>query len=73
MVKFMSGLLLGIMLWPAVLLPVFATGNFPVAATTRPSQWESKLAQFVLANAIARQAPVRKNPLEPREEIFWQE
>jgi mono/diheme cytochrome c family protein len=66
--KFISGLLLGIILLPAVLLLIFATGNFPVAATAHPSQWETKLAQFVLAKAMARQAPVLKNPLEPREE-----
>jgi mono/diheme cytochrome c family protein len=66
--KFILGLLPGIILLPGVLLLICATGNFPVAATAHPSHWETKLAQFVLARAMARQAPVLKNPLEARKE-----
>lgn len=63
-----AGLFLGAIFPPAVLLLVFAAGYFPVAATSRPPRREEKLAHFVLAKSIARQAPFVKNPLEPTDE-----
>ena len=66
--KFLAGLLLGVVLLPAVLLLLATTGRLTVAATSHPPPFEKELAQFVLARSIARQAPVLKNPLEPTEE-----
>jgi mono/diheme cytochrome c family protein len=66
--KFLAGLLLGVILLPAVLLLMGVTGYLPVAATGRPPEWETRLAQFALAKSIARQAPVLKNPVQATQE-----
>jgi mono/diheme cytochrome c family protein len=68
--KFLAGLLLGIILLPAVLLLMGVTGHLSIAATGHPPQWEKNLAQYVVEKSIARQAPVLKSPIEPTEENF---
>src|SRR5437868_5771094 len=66
--KFLAGLLVGMILLPAVLLVMAITGHLPVAATGHPPQWEKKLAHYVVKKSVARQAPVLKNPLQPTQE-----
>lgn len=66
--KFLSGLLMGVILPPAVLLVIAVTGQVPVAATGHPPQWEKRLAQYIVEKSIARQAPALKNPLQPTQE-----
>jgi mono/diheme cytochrome c family protein len=68
MSKFLTGLLVGIILLPAVLLLMAVTGHLSIAATGHPPEWEKKLAQYVVEKSIARRAPMLKNPLRPTQE-----
>lgn len=68
--KFLAGLLLGVILLPAVLLLVSITGYLPVSATGDPAKWEEKFDHFALAKGIARQAPVSKIPSCLRGKIY---
>jgi len=69
MKKFFVGLVLGILLPPAVFLGLACTGRLPIAAEfPPPPAWEKKLAQYIVEESVARQAPVRKNPLQATDE-----
>lgn len=61
--KFLMGVLFGILLVAVAVAAVVYTGAFNVSATSPPSRMERKLATFALNKAVARRAPARKNPI----------
>lgn len=61
--KFLLGVLFGILLVAAAVAAVVYTGAFNVSATSPPSRMERRLATFALNKAVARRAPDRKNPI----------
>jgi len=66
--KFLAGLVLGILLPPAVYLGLALTGRLSFVANSEPPGWEKALASLALQKSISRQAPVQKNPILPTEE-----
>ena len=61
--KFLLGVVFGILLVALGAAAVVYTGSFDVSATTPPSRTESRFATFALNKAVARRAPNRKNPV----------
>ena len=61
--RFLLGVVFGILLAVAVVVAVVATGSFNLSATVPPSRTERKFATFVLNRSVAKRAPDRKNPL----------
>jgi len=66
--KFLSGLVLGILVTPTVFLILALTGRLPIAANTEPPGWEKTLAWTALQKSIERRAPQENNPMAPTEE-----
>jgi mono/diheme cytochrome c family protein len=66
--KFLAGLVLGMLLVPAIFLIFALTGRLSIAANFAPPAWERTLAWMALQKSIARQAPEQKNPVAPTEE-----
>jgi hypothetical protein len=65
--KFLAGLVLGVLLPPAILLGLAVTGRLSIAAKSPPPPaWEKALAQYVVERSVTRQAPVLRNPVEAR-------
>jgi len=62
-VRFLSGVVFGILLVAAGAAAVVYTGSFNTSAEVPPSRMERKLAEFALNKSVARRAPNRKNPL----------
>ena len=61
--KFLLGVLFGILLVAGAVAAVVYTGAFNVSAASPPSRMERRLATFALNKAVARRAPDRKNPI----------
>ena len=61
--RFLSGVVFGILLVAAGAAAVVYTGSFNTSAEVPPSKMERKLAEFALNKSVARRAPNRKNPL----------
>jgi mono/diheme cytochrome c family protein len=66
--KFLSGVLIGIVLVPLGLFFVLRAGFWPTAATSQPSSWESRLASRALQASVERVAPAEPNPITANEE-----
>jgi mono/diheme cytochrome c family protein len=62
-VRFLLGVLFGILLVIAAVAAVVYTGSFNTAAAIPPSKAERDFASFALNKAVAKRAPNRKNPL----------
>lgn len=60
--KFLLGLLVGVVLPPAIFGLLALMGRLPVNAKDEPPHWEKRFLQAAVARSIARQAPVLKNP-----------
>jgi mono/diheme cytochrome c family protein len=45
-------------------------GLWPVAATTTPPRWESRLGQSALRASLSRQAADLRNPIEPSNDVL---
>ncbi|HKC25231.1 MAG TPA: cytochrome c [Thermoanaerobaculia bacterium] len=61
--KFLSGLLIGLLLAAAVPLALMATGSIDVAATAPPFPLEQKLAPWTLDRSVAKRAAALQNPV----------
>ena len=61
--RFLLGVLFGILLVAAAAAAIVYTGSFNVSATRPPSKAERTFATLTLNKAVARRAPNRKNPL----------
>ncbi|HLN58501.1 MAG TPA: cytochrome c [Thermoanaerobaculia bacterium] len=68
--RFLVGVLFGILLVAIAAAAIVYTGSFNVSAIVPPSKTERTLATFALNKAVARRAPVRKNPLAASAETF---
>jgi mono/diheme cytochrome c family protein len=66
--KFLLGLLVGIILPPAILASLALMGRLPVNAKEEPPNWEKRFLQAAVSHSIARQAPVLKNPYSATDE-----
>lgn len=66
--KFFLGLLLGIILPPAIIASLALLGRFSVNAREEPPSWEKRFLQAAVARSIAHQAPVLKNPYAATDE-----
>jgi mono/diheme cytochrome c family protein len=62
-VKFLLGVVVGVLLVAVGVAAVVYTGSFDTSATIPPSKTERRLATFALNKSVARRAPNRKNPL----------
>jgi mono/diheme cytochrome c family protein len=60
--KFFLGLVLGIVMPPAILAVLALAGRLSINAKDEPPHWEKQFMQAVVARSVARQAPVLKNP-----------
>ena len=61
--RFLSGIIFGILLIAAGAAAIVFTGSFNTSAEDPPSKMERRLAEFALNKSVARRAPNRKNPL----------
>jgi mono/diheme cytochrome c family protein len=66
--KFLCGVLTGIALVPLGFFLVLRAGLWPVAATSQPSSWESRLAQGAVRASVERTAVAQSNPITASEE-----
>jgi mono/diheme cytochrome c family protein len=62
-VKFILGIVVGVLLVVVAAAAIVYTGSFNVAATVPPSRMERRLATLALDKSVARRAPDQKNPL----------
>jgi mono/diheme cytochrome c family protein len=62
-VRFLSGVVFGILLVAAGAAAIVYTGSFNTSAEKPPSKMEKTLATFALNKSVERRAPNRKNPL----------
>lgn len=61
--KFLIGVVFGVVLVALGAAAVVFTGSFNTAATVPPGRLEKRIATFALDRSVARRAPDRKNPL----------
>lgn len=61
--KFLLGIVFGVVLVAVAAAAIVYTGSFDVAATVPPSRMERRLATLALDKSVARRAPDQKNPL----------
>ena len=61
--KFLSGVVFGILLVAAGAAAIVYTGSFNTSAEVPPGKMEKTLANLALNKSVARRAPNRKNPL----------
>ncbi|HEU5350935.1 MAG TPA: cytochrome c [Terracidiphilus sp.] len=69
MVRFLAGLLLGIILVPLCVLGWFKYGKVPVAVSDPPMPMERQIAQTTLDARIAKEAP-QLPPFQPNEQTY---
>jgi mono/diheme cytochrome c family protein len=62
-VRFLSGVVFGILLVAAGAAAIVYTGSFNTSAEIPPSKMETRLATLALNRSVAKRAPNRKNPL----------
>jgi mono/diheme cytochrome c family protein len=60
--RFLFGVVAGVLLAALVACAFLATGSFNVAASAPPGKLEKRLAGFVLDRSLARRAPQKSNP-----------
>jgi mono/diheme cytochrome c family protein len=68
--KFLTGFLLGGLALPALGLAFGFRGALPIAATSFPPEWESRLVGRAVTASLAREAEWLKNPLEVTDETL---
>ncbi len=66
--SFLLGLVLGIVLPPAIVAMFALTGRLSINAKDEPPHWEKRFMQSVVTRSVARQAPMRKNPYAATDE-----
>ena len=66
--KFLSGLILGVLLVLTAFVVLFATGSYNVSALSSPSKFEQKVANFTLNRSVVKRAPATRNAFGPRPE-----
>src|SRR6202162_5408719 len=67
--KFIAGILIGILLVLGAVFFVAWSGGYTVAATSLPGKTETKFAAFALNRAIQKRAPVKANPFTKPEDV----
>jgi mono/diheme cytochrome c family protein len=68
--KFVAGMIVGILVVPALLLGVILAGVFPVGATAEPPRLEKSLAGMALRRSVGHQAANLHNPLPANDETL---
>ncbi len=68
--KFLSGMLAGLLLLGLAAAAFVLSGVFDVSATVHPSKLEKKLAGAALDRSVARRAPKTANPVAPSSEAL---
>lgn len=68
--KFLSGMVFGIVALGVAAAALVAGGVIEPAASVPPSALETRIARFALDRAVARRAPKAPNPLKPGPEVF---
>lgn len=68
--KFLSGMLAGLLLLGLGAAAFVFSGVFDVSATVHPSKLEKKLAGAALDRSVARRAPNTSNPVAPSPEVL---
>ena len=70
--RFLIGVLFGVLLVGIGAATVVATGSFNTAATAPPGSLEKKIAGFALDRSVEKRAPEKKNPFPSSPEV-WRE
>jgi mono/diheme cytochrome c family protein len=68
--RFLVGVLFGILLVVAGGAAVILTGSYNTAATIPPGKLEKQIAGFALDRSVAKRAPQRKNPYTATPEVI---
>jgi thiosulfate dehydrogenase len=68
--RFLTGFLMGAAALPALGLLFAFRGSLPIAATSLPPEWESRLAGRAITASLARESEWLKNPLEATDETL---
>ena len=68
--RFLVGVLFGVLLVVAVGAAVILTGSYNTAATVPPGKLEKQIAGFALDRSVAKRAPQRKNPFAATPEVI---
>ena len=68
--RFLSGLLVGLMATGAAVWVYMATGMFDPAASSPTGRMETKLATFALNQSVAKRAPADKNPFSGTADVL---
>jgi len=68
--RFLTGFLLGVLALPALGVAIGFRGALPIAATTLPAEWETRLADRAVRASLAREAEWLKNPHEMTDETL---
>ncbi|MEX0879816.1 MAG: cytochrome c [Thermoanaerobaculia bacterium] len=68
--KFLSGMLAGLLLLGLGAAAFVLSGVFDVSATVHPSKLEKQLAGAALDRSVARRAPNTSNPVAPSPEVL---
>ena len=66
--RFLLGLVIGILVLPAIAAFILMSGRFPIAATEKPPEWERRIANKGLDPAVERAAGGLTNPLQASDE-----
>lgn len=68
--RFLAGILAGLLLLVLGAAAFIVSGAFDVAATVHPSKLEKQLASVALDRSVARRAPKTSNPVAPSPEAL---
>jgi mono/diheme cytochrome c family protein len=68
--RFLIGVIFGILLVVVGAAAVIMTGSFNTAATVPPGRMEKKLAEYALDRSVGKRAPTRKNPFTATPEVI---
>ena len=68
--RFLLGIVTGLLLLGAAAIFAIGTGRIPIAATQPPSDLEQRLAKLALSRSLARRAPSTANPVKATPETI---
>ena len=68
--RFLLGIVTGLLLVAAAAVFLIATGAIPIAATKPPSDLEQRVAKLALGRSLARHAPSTANPVKASPEVL---
>lgn len=68
--RFLAGVLIGVLLIVGGAVAVVVTGSFNTAATVPPGKLEKQIAGYALDRSVAKRAPQRKNPFTATPEVI---